>query len=127
MIHIPVSVGELIDKVTILGIKMEKIVDTNKLRNINFELNYLNSALEDNGLHLHAEFNELYTNLYTANLRLWMLEDDIRELSGAADFGDRFITTAKSIHEANDLRMKIKGQINQIYKSAIVEEKSYKE
>ena len=127
MIHIPVSVGELIDKITILSIKMTKIADEAKLRNINFELNNLNQVLEANGYHSTAEFAELYTNLYTINLRLWMLEDDIRELTKAQDHGAKFVATAIGIHEANDTRMKIKGMINQIYKSAIVEEKSYKE
>jgi hypothetical protein len=127
MIHIPVSVGELIDKITILSIKMTKIADENKLRNIGFELNNLNQVLEDQGYHLTAEFADLYSSLYTINLRLWMLEDDIRELTKTQDHGQQFIATAMGIHQANDLRMKIKTQINQIYKSAIVEEKSYKE
>jgi hypothetical protein len=127
MIHIPVSIGELIDKLTILSIKMAKITNEDKLRNISFEFNNLNQILETQGYDLNNQFAELYNGLHRINLRLWELEDEIRELTKAQDHGAKFVAAAIGIHETNDMRMYVKGQINQIYKSAIVEEKSYKE
>jgi len=127
MIHIPVSVGELVDKLTILSIKMAKITNEDKLRNISFEFNNLNQILETQGYDLNNQFAELYNGLHRINLRLWELEDEIRELTKAQDHGVKFVAAAIGIHETNDMRMYVKGQINQIYKSAIVEEKSYKE
>ena len=127
MIHIPVSIGELIDKLTILSIKMAKITNEDKLRTISFEFNNLNQILETQGYALNNQFTELYNGLHRINLRLWELEDEIRELTKAQDHGAKFVAAAIGIHETNDMRMYVKGQINQIYKSAIVEEKSYKE
>jgi hypothetical protein len=126
-IQVPVSVGELIDKITILSIKLKHIRDPEKLRNISFEISQLNDILEANDIIQRPEFDDLYARLVISNQHLWDLEDRVRELMSAAKYDDEFVNVATSIHHTNDERSRIKREINLIYNSAIVDEKSYKE
>lgn len=126
-IQVPVSVGELIDKITILSIKLKNIRDPEKLRNISFEISKLNDILEANDIIQRPEFDDLYARLMISNQRLWDLEDRVRELMSVEKYDDWFIEVATSIHHTNDERSRIKREINLIYNSTIVDEKSYKE
>ena len=126
-IQVPVSVGELIDKITILSIKLKHIRDPEKLRNISFEISKLNDIMESHDIIQRDEFDDLYARLVVSNQRLWDLEDRVRELMSALKYDDEFIDVATSIHHTNDERSRIKREINLIYNSAIVDEKSYKE
>jgi hypothetical protein len=127
MIYVPISVGELFDKITILSIKMMKIHDVDKLRNINLEITELNHILEENNYQAAPEFDDLYSELMATNLRGWELEEDIRIKQREGEIDAEFAAITNQTHLNNDHRMKIKREINRIYNSAIVEEKSYKE
>ncbi len=123
-ILVPVSFGELLDKIAILEIKSERISDPAKLANVRNEL----AALEKTW-HSHAasrtDIGALRTRLKGVNERLWQIEDDIREQEAAQAFGARFIELARSVYFQNDERAQIKREINQALGSAYVEEKSY--
>lgn len=121
----PVSIGELIDKITILEIKAERITDPNKLRNVAKELAGLRAiraqaALDTPDMEPHAR------ELKSLNTALWEIEDEVRELEAKSDFGSRFIALARSVYQTNDKRAAVKNRINQVFGSAIIEEKSYK-
>lgn len=120
---IEVSNGELADKLTILEIKLEKIKDDNKLENIRKEYNALNGALKD----IIDKKDPLYKKLYDINLRLWNIEDRIREYERKKDFGVGFIETSRSVYFTNDLRARIKKDINEKTGSNLTEEKSYED
>lgn len=123
-ILVPISLGELIDKITILEIKSTKINDNNKLKNINSELDKLKKVYSD---HItHKDIDYFYKDLYNVNLELWALEDQIRECDIKNQFDEKFISIAKQIYKTNDQRSVIKKQINLNFNSDIVEEKSYK-
>lgn len=124
-IDTPISLGELIDKITILQIKTIEINDESKLKNIRHELNLLTSILDKTGLKmsLSKEMNELYS----INYRIWNLEDVIRDCERVESFGETFISTARQIYKTNDERSRVKKQINVRFNSDVVEEKSYKE
>ncbi len=119
---IEVSNGEIIDKLTILEIKLEKIADPAKRKNIAKEYDLLST--EAAGI-LPRE-DPLYRQLKEVNLRLWEIEDRIRELERRKDFGKEFIETARSVYRENDLRAALKRQINEKTGSGLTEEKSYK-
>jgi hypothetical protein len=121
---IEVSNGEIVDKVTILKIKSEKITDVEKLKNINIELSALLPILVEIGI---DENSELFKNLYLVNSELWVIEDDLRELERKRDFGDEFIRLARSVYYTNDRRFEVKKTINLDTSSKFVEEKSYTE
>lgn len=127
MINVPVSVGELIDKLTILSIKMKCITDPDRLRNVSFELSQLYRVLEEQGIDKSPEYDDLFTELYACNYTGWQYEDEIRELQRQGKIDLAFAELTNQTHLNNDRRMKIKARINSVYKSAIVEEKSYKE
>jgi hypothetical protein len=120
----PVSPGELIDKITILQIKRERIVDERKRQNVLIELNALTAA-RDAAIPASAEMNRLAAELKTVNEKLWEVEDDIRLCDRDGDFGPRFVELARSVYYTNDRRCAIKRQINEILGSLLVEEKSY--
>lgn len=124
MINIPVSVGELFDKVSILEIKLNKISDKNKLINIKKEYDFLRQIT----FNLDADFqsNILYKKLYEINQTLWGIEDSKRSHEANKDFGDKFIYWARQVYIKNDERARVKREINEQYGSGIVEEKSYK-
>lgn len=123
MIEIPVSWGELIDKITILEIKSERISDEAKLGNIRKELDLLRSRLGARGA--AADVARLAGALRDVNGSLWDIEDEIRACENAGDFGSRFIELARSIYITNDRRAELKREINIVLGSDLVEEKSY--
>ncbi len=118
---IEVSNGEIIDKLTILEIKLEKIDDPAKRRNIEKEYRLLREAASG----LLSPDDPLYRELKEVNLRLWEIEDHIRDLERRKDFGDDFIRTARSVYRENDRRAAIKRAINERTGSGLTEEKSY--
>ena len=122
---IPVSWGELIDKITILEIKQAYIKSPTALTNINKELDYLNNFLESNkGV---AELTKVSNQqLLDVNKRLWQVEDDIRDKELKQEFDSVFIELARRVYVLNDERAKLKKTINQALDSELVEEKSYK-
>lgn len=125
-IKVPVSPGEVLDKITILEIKSERIGDPEKLSNVRTELSLLretwaNSIDEDDTIRaLHAE-------LKTINEKLWEIEDDIRDKERAKEFDERFIELARSVYFTNDRRSEVKKKLNLHLGSQIVEEKSYQD
>jgi uncharacterized protein DUF6165 len=121
----PIAIGELIDKITILEIKSERIADSAKLRNVQAELKTLNTVRDKAGLNV-PEMTPFADELKSLNAKLWDIEDAIRELEAQQDFGPRFIELARSVYLTNDSRAKVKQRINRAFGSEIVEEKSYK-
>ena len=124
-IQAPIAIGELIDKITILEIKAEKITDAEKLRNIKTELSVLCDLRAGIGLDT-PDMAAFARELKTLNAALWEIEDAIREEEAKHDFGPRFIELARSVYRTNDRRADAKHRINKAFGSAIVEEKSYK-
>ena len=120
---IEVSHGEIVDKLTILQIKNQNITDPIKLVNIVKEYNYLLSIVE-NGLGISTESSE-YLELLSINNELWVIEDDIRDKERIKEFDDDFIKLARAVYYTNDVRAKIKKEINLKHSSGFVEEKSY--
>jgi hypothetical protein len=125
-ITIEISPGELVDKLTILEIKLENITDTKKLSNIQREYDLLTAALKAN-LAQTADLVVLIGDLKNTNQDIWKLEDDIRDHERDGNFGDSFVKLARSVYRTNDKRAAIKRKINDLLKSEIVEEKSYSE
>ena len=121
--NIEVSHGEIVDKLTILQIKKENITDSSKLDNIVKEYNYLLSIVE-NDLGISTESSE-YLELLSINKDLWDIEDDIRDKERQKEFDEEFIKLARAVYYTNDVRAKIKKEINLKYFSGFVEEKSY--
>jgi len=125
-IHVPVSPGEVLDKITILEIKSERMSDPQKVANVKVELALLqatwaDSVSEDEVIcKLHAQLKEI-------NEALWEIEDDIRDKERAREFDERFIELARSVYFTNDRRSKIKKDLNLHLGSEIVEEKSYQD
>lgn len=123
---IPASVGELIDKITILEIKRERIADHAKQQNIERELAALMGVVEQQHLgYPSGALAELAGQLAAVNAQLWTIEDDIRECERQNDFGARFIELARAVYHRNDERAALKRQINALCGSELVEEKSY--
>ena len=118
------SVGELLDKITILEIKADKIKDKGKLKNIKHELKLLTKTWQATGLS-SGKTDELKAALKTVNLKLWKIEDDIRIFEKNKNFGDDFVQLARSVYYQNDDRAAIKKQINEATGSELTEEKSY--
>jgi hypothetical protein len=120
---IEVSHGEIVDKLTILQIKKENITDPIKLENIIKEHDYLFSVVEnDLGI---STLSPEYLELLSINNELWVIEDDIRDKERQKEFDFDFISLARSVYYTNDVRAKIKKEINLKYSSGFVEEKSY--
>lgn len=121
---IPISWGELIDKITILEIKQLNIKSLNAQSNIEKELDYLYDIVKDNeGL---AEFvKEIKKQLLNVNMQLWQVEDDIRSKELKQEFDTVFIGLARSVYRLNDDRARLKKQINKLLNSELTEEKSY--
>jgi len=123
MINIPVSAGELIDKLTILQIKRGKVKDVDKLKNVTKELKELliiaKTFMSD------AIVNILYEELLATNIELWEIEDRLRKLEKKKTFTDEFIQLARKVYISNDRRFEIKNSINKILDSEIVEVKQY--
>lgn len=125
-ILIEVGAGELVDKITILKIKVERMSDPSKLRNVKHELDVLSHACSQN-LVPSRELQQLEDDLRKVNEALWVIEDDIRACEAQKDFGTKFIELARSVYIQNDKRAAIKKSINELSGSSIIEEKSYTE
>ena len=123
---IPISWGELIDKITILEIKQTQIKSPIALANINKELSYLNEIVE-NSTEVAELISDLKQQLLDVNKRLWQVEDDIRDKELKQDFDIGFIELARRVYRLNDERAKLKKSINQVLNSELIDEKSYKE
>ncbi len=119
-LKIPVSVGELFDKISILEIKKSRVKDKEKLSNINLEL-------EDLGRHLHdgARDDSLFSELMVVNLTLWRAEDEIRDKESRGVFDKNFVNLARSVYHLNDKRSEIKRKIDAKFGSYLTEEKEY--
>jgi len=126
-IQINISVGELIDKITILQIKKEKIKDLEKVKIVYHELELLESSLNSFEKSKKNELENLMTELKKINQKLWIIEDDIRLLEKNKKFDDNFIELARSVYITNDKRFEIKNKINRLFSSNIEEVKSYEE
>jgi hypothetical protein len=120
---IEVSIGEVVDKYTILVIKFSKIKEVAKLENIQNELSYLVKVLREDYSLITDDY--LTKGLLEINKELWKIEDDIRDCERAKQFDSKFIQLARSIYKLNDKRAHIKKEINIKYGSEFVEEKSY--
>ena len=123
-IIIEVSVGELLDKISILEIKQGKIKDANKLEFINTEHSILKNQLEKN-VQSNLKLQELFNSLKEINAKLWIIEDDKRQCEKDKDFGEKFIKLSRDVHFLNDDRAKIKLEINNLTGSKIKEIKEY--
>jgi len=123
-ILIEVSVGELLDKISILEIKKKKIKDLEKLKFINDEYNILKDQLNKN-VKSNEKLEKLFQSLKEINAKLWVIEDDKRLCEKNSDFGDKFIKLSREIHFLNDDRSKVKLEINNHTGSKIKEIKEY--
>ena len=120
-ILIPISIGELIDKITILEIKKENMTNL-QLKNVNKELKLLKNILQSRNIEIDEN---LVRQLKKVNNNLWRIEDKIRIKEGKQEFDKEFIEIARSVYRENDIRASIKYEINSMYNSELVEEKSY--
>jgi hypothetical protein len=118
-VYVQVPLGELIDKITILEIKSERIKNLEALNNINKELGALRRVPT------HSVDPKLFDELKEVNEQIWDLEDEIRQCEREKDFGPSFVTTARAVYMTNDKRAAIKKKINLKYNSELREEKSY--
>ena len=123
-IIVEVSIGELLDKISILEIKQEKIKDPEKLKFINNEHSILKDQLAKN-VKSDENLNNLYQSLKEINAKLWVIEDDKRQCEKEKDFGEKFIRLSRDVHFLNDDRAKIKLEINNHTGSVIKEIKEY--
>jgi len=125
-IQVPISPGELLDKITILRIKAARMTDPSKVANVKHELALLEKTWSDSGAAAVNLGNE-EANLTHVNEKLWVIEDEIRDEERAKRFTERFIELARAVYFTNDERAAIKKRINTLSGSTIVEEKSYKQ
>ena len=123
-ILVPIAPGELIDKLTILRLKSERISDPDKRANVLHEMAEL-QAVADAALPADDRLVALWAELYAINAELWVIEDDIRACESRQDFGTEFIRLARAVYRSNDRRAEVKKAINLYLGSALVEEKSY--
>lgn len=125
-ILIEVGAGELIDKITILTIKSERMTDAAKLKNVHYELTVL-SAGRDAHLENSGDLQKLTADLKQVNGALWEIEDDIRQCEHDKDFGEKFVALARAVYVTNDKRASLKKDINVLTGAQVIEEKSYTE
>ncbi len=125
LINTPISLGELVDKISILIIKQKNINDETKLDHVKKELDFLQKTLMN--YIQQEEINNYLENLININSKLWNIEDDIRECERKKLFDQTFIDLARSVYFTNDERAKVKNDINKTFGSELVEVKSYEE
>ena len=125
LINTPISLGELVDKISILMIKKKNISDSIKLQYVNKELDFLQKTLKK--YISEDEINEFLLKLVNINSKLWDIEDDIRECERKKLFDQTFIDLARSVYFTNDESAKVKNDINKTFGSELVEVKSYEE
>jgi len=123
-IIVEVSIGELLDKISILEIKQEKIKDSEKLKFINNEHSILKNQLDKN-VKSDSKLDDLYKSLKDINSKLWVIEDDKRQCEKDKNFGEKFVKLSRDVHFLNDDRAKIKLEINNHTGSIIKEIKEY--
>lgn len=126
-VQINISVGELIDKITILQIKKEKITSLEKVKKVSYELQLLENILNSFEKSKKNKLENLMIELKKINQKLWVIEDDIRLLEKNKKFDNNFIELARSVYITNDERFEIKNKINRLFSSDIEEVKSYEE
>lgn len=122
-ILVPTSPGELIDKLTILRLKTERITDAGKLTNVRREKELLERTA--GAIPVTADLTALWDEMYAINAALWVIEDAVREHEKAQDFGPAFVALARAVYVTNDRRAEVKKRINLLLGSALSEEKSY--
>ena len=125
-IQVPISPGELLDKITILRIKAARMRDPDKVVNVKYELGLLEQTWKDSGA-ANVNIGDEEANLTRVNEKLWVIEDEIRDEERAKRFGEKFIDLARAVYFTNDERAAIKKRINTLLGSTIVEEKSYQQ
>ena len=125
LINTPISLGELVDKISILIIKQKNITDKSKLDHVKKELDFLQKTLMN--YIQKQKINDFLENLININSKLWKIEDDIRECERNKLFDQKFIDLARSVYFTNDERAKVKNDINKKFGSELVEVKSYEE
>ena len=123
-ILVPISPGELLDKITILRIKAARMKDAAKVANVKHELALLEKTWKDSGA-ANVDLGTEEADLTRVNEKLWVVEDDIRDEERAQRFGEKFVALARAVYVTNDERAAIKKRINTLLGSSIVEEKSY--
>ncbi len=123
-VTIEIAPGELIDKITILEIKLDRIKDADKVKNVRVEYDSLTGA-RDRFVPPSAELDRLTSELKAVNVKLWQIEDDIRDCERSKDFGQTFIDLARAVYFSNDERSAVKRRINELLGSHLIEEKSY--
>lgn len=126
LINVPVSFGEVVDKITILEIKSERIQDPDKVANVRRELELIERTWTD-AIEGKADVSDARARLKGVNEELWEIEDEIRVRESQKDFGNRFVELARSVYVTNDRRADIKKEINLALGSELVEEKSYED
>ena len=126
-ILINISVGELIDKITILQIKKDKITNLEKVKKVTYELELLENSLNSIKTSKTKELRDLMSELKIINQKLWVIEDDIRLLEKNKKFESEFIELARSVYITNDERFDVKNKINKLFSSDVEEVKSYEE
>ena len=125
-ILVPISPGELLDKITILRIKAARMKDAGKLANVRHELALLEKTWKESGA-ASVDLGTAEADLTRVNEKLWVIEDEIRDEERAKRFADKFIELARAVYVTNDERAAIKKRINTLLGSSIVEEKSYQQ
>ncbi len=123
-VSVKISPGELIDKITILEIKLDRIEDAEKRGNVKHEYEILTAA-RDGAIEPTPELERLSAELKQANERLWEIEDDIRDCERTKDFGAAFVELARAVYVNNDKRSQLKREISELLGSSLIEEKSY--
>ena len=125
-IFVEISVGELMDKISILEIKQKNLKDKEKIKIVSKELESLNTCFQKD-VHITDQIKSLYEDLKKINTKLWNIEDGKRDCERNGDFGEKFIKLARSVYIENDQRAKIKNKINRLSGSNISEVKSHEE
>lgn len=124
---VEVSNGELMDKLSILELKLKNITDSKKLINIKVEFNELNPLVQKLFKKYNPAVNKLYIKLAEINGKLWVIEDDIRQCEKDKNFGTKFVKLARDVYFTNDVRSDLKKEINILTNSGVIEEKSYED
>lgn len=124
---VEVSNGELMDKLSILELKLKNIADSKKLKNVNMEYNELNPLVQQLFKTHNPAIKVLFQKLAEINAKLWIIEDEIRQCERDKSFGEKFIKLARDVYFTNDVRSDIKKEINILTNSGVIEEKSYED
>ena len=124
---VEVSNGELMDKLSILELKLKNITDSKKLINIKVEFNELNPLVQKLFKKYNPTVNKLYIKLAEINGKLWVIEDEIRQCEKDKNFGTKFVKLARDVYFTNDVRSELKKEINILTNSGLIEEKSYED